>query len=49
MVPQASPNARAMAIGWKIAACPVGKNTNELSPISVVTEVSIMGLNLLEA
>ena len=49
MVPHASPNAKAIAIGWKMAACPVGKKTKELSPISVVTEVSIIGLNLLDA
>ena len=45
-VPHASPNANDIAIGWKIVACPVGKNTKELSPISVVTEVKIIGLNL---
>jgi hypothetical protein len=38
-----------MAIGWKIAACPVGKKTKELKPISVVIEVRMMGLNLLDA
>ena len=49
MVPHASPNANAIAIGWKMAACPVGKKTREESPMSVVTEVNTIGLNLLEA